>query len=340
MQFTLSELADHLGAELKGDGTPVITGVNTLKDATSVEVSFLANASYRSQLADTQAGAVIVSPNVVDEVSGAALVVANPYLAFARVTQLFDNRPQASTGIHPSAQVAATARLGDGVKIAANVVVGEHTVIGAGTEIGANSVIAEHCVIGADCLLRANVTLYHNVVLGDRVRLHSGAVIGADGFGFAPDNGKWQKIVQLGGVRIGNDVEIGANTCVDRGALGDTVIGDNVILDNLIQVAHNVTIGSGTAIAAHTAVAGSVTIGSHCTIAGCVGISGHLQICDGVHIAGMALISKSITEPGAWASGTAQMPMQEWRRSATRFRQLDSMAKRLQLLEKQHKGES
>ena len=340
MQFTLSELAQRLGAELKGNGDQIITGLNTLKSASATQVSFLANASYRSQLADTKAAAVIVNEQMAGEVPCAALVVANPYLVFAQLSQIFDNRPVMVSGIHPSATIAASAQVAEDVKIAANVSIGEHCVIGAGTEIGAGTVIGDHCVLGTDCLLRANVTLYHDVVLGDRVRIHSGAVIGADGFGFAPDKGQWHKIAQLGGVRIGNDVEIGANTCVDRGALGDTVIGDHVILDNLIQIAHNVKIGDGTAIAAHAAIAGSTIIGRHCTIAGCAGITGHLEICDGVHIAGMTVISKSITEPGAWASGTAQMPMQDWRRSATRFRQLDSMAKRLQQLEKRHEGKA
>lgn len=340
MQFTLSELAQRLGADLKGNGDQIITGLNTLKSASATQVSFLANASYRSQLADTKAAAVIVNEQMAEEVPCAALVVANPYLVFAQLSQIFDNRPVMVSGIHPSATIAASAQVAEDVKIAANVSIGEHCIIGAGTEIGAGTVIGDHCVLGTDCLLRANVTLYHDVVLGDRVRIHSGAVIGADGFGFAPDKGQWHKIAQLGGVRIGSDVEIGANTCVDRGALGDTVIGDHVILDNLIQIAHNVKIGDGTAIAAHAAIAGSTIIGRHCTIAGCAGITGHLEICDGVHIAGMTVISKSITEPGAWASGTAQMPMQDWRRSATRFRQLDSMAKRLQQLEKRHEGKA
>ncbi|MAD43762.1 MAG: UDP-3-O-(3-hydroxymyristoyl)glucosamine N-acyltransferase [Oceanospirillaceae bacterium] len=339
-QFTLAELASHIGAELRGEGSTQISGVNTLKDAGRSEVSFLANASYRSQLAQTQAAAVIVNPDAAADVSGAALVLANPYLGFAQVTQLFDNRPPVSPGIHPTAVIADTAEIGSNVSIGAHAVVGEHCQIGDDCEIGPGTVINAHCVLGQGCLLNANVTLCHDVVLGERVRIQSGAVIGGDGFGFAPDNGRWHRIAQLGGVRIGSDVEIGVNTCIDRGALGDTVIGNNVILDNLIQIGHNVQIGDGTAMAACTGVAGSTTIGKHCTIAGAVGIAGHLQLCDGVHIAAMALISKSITEPGAYASGTAQMPMQEWRRSATRFRQLDSIAKRLQQLEKGQKGKS
>lgn len=340
MQLSLGELAQRLGAELIGDADTVIRGVNTLKDATATDVSFLANASYRSQLPESNAGAVIVSAKEAADVRGAALVVANPYLSFALVTQMFDNRPQPVRGIHPSAVVAASATLGDDVCIAANVVIGEHCVIGDGCEIGANTVISDHCVLGRDCCLRANVTLYHDVVLGERVQVHSGTVIGADGFGFAPDKGRWHKIAQLGGVRIGNDVDIGANTCIDRGALGNTTIEDHVIVDNLVQVAHNVRLGEGTAMAGNSGVAGSTTIGKHCTIAGGAGIAGHLTLADGVHVAAMTLISKSISESGAYATGTAQMPMQEWRRSATRFRQLDSMAKRLQQLEKSHEGKA
>ncbi|WP_225690955.1 UDP-3-O-(3-hydroxymyristoyl)glucosamine N-acyltransferase [Thalassolituus sp. ST750PaO-4] len=340
MQLSLGELAQRLGAELIGDADVVIRGVNTLKDATATDVSFLANASYRRQLSDSNAGAVIVGAKEAAEVKGAALIVANPYLSFALVTQMFDNRPQPVHGVHPSVVVAASATLGADVSIAANVVIGEHCVIGDGCEIGANTVIGDHCVLGRDCLLRANVTLYHDVVLGDRVQIHSGAVIGADGFGFAPDKGRWHKIAQLGGVRIGNDVDIGANTCVDRGALADTVIEDNVILDNLIQIGHNVRLGEGSAMAANVGVAGSTTIGKHCTVSGGAGIAGHLTLADGVHVAAMTTISKSITESGAYATGTAQMPLNEWRRSATRFRQLDSMAKRLQQLEKSHEGKA
>ncbi|QQD24633.1 UDP-3-O-(3-hydroxymyristoyl)glucosamine N-acyltransferase [Venatoribacter cucullus] len=338
MQLSLGELAQHLGAELRGDAGIMIRGVATLQDAGAGMVSFLANPSYRSQLAGSAASAVIVAADVADEAPCATLVVKNPYLSFALVTQLFDNRPQPRAGIHASAVIAASARLGNNVSIGPNVVIGEHCELGDGCEIGANTVISDHCVLGAGCILRANVTLYHDVVLGERVQIHSGTVIGADGFGFAPDKGRWHKIAQLGGVRIGNDVEIGANTCIDRGALGNTEIGDNVILDNLIQIAHNVKVGDGTAMAACTGIAGSTSIGKHCTLGGNAGVAGHLDIADGVHIAGKALISKSITEAGAYSSATPQMPMQEWRRNAVRFRQLDDMAKRLQKLEKSQEG--
>lgn len=338
MQFTLAELAEKLGATLNGDGATLIHSVQTLQEAGPGGISFLANPSYRSQLAGTNASAVIVAEKMAAEAPCATLVVPNPYFSFAQITQLFDNRPKPTKKIHPSAVIAETAQLGEGVSVGANAVVGEYCIIGAGSEIGAGAVVGDHSVLGENCLLHANVTLYHNVVLGKQVTIHSGAVIGADGFGFAPNAGKWEKIAQLGGVVIGDHVEIGANTCIDRGALDNTLIGNSVILDNLIQIAHNVAIGDGTAIAACTGISGSTKIGKHCTIAGGVGINGHIEIIDGVHIAGMAMITGSITEPGAYASGTSYMPYKDWRKNVVRFRQLDSLAKRVKQLEKEQEG--
>ncbi|MEK9712064.1 MAG: UDP-3-O-(3-hydroxymyristoyl)glucosamine N-acyltransferase [Thalassolituus sp.] len=337
MQISLAELAGHLGAELRGDADLTITGVSTLKEAGSGEVAFLANETYRKYLQETSAGAVIVRPEDAEGLTCAAIVTTNPYLAFARTTQLFDNRPKTANGIHASAQIAESAVLGDECRIGANAVIGENVVLGDRCEIGAGTVIGDHSRLGNDCVLFSNVTVYHDVRMGDRVRIHSGTVIGADGFGFAPDKGRWEKIMQLGGVKIGSDVEIGANSCVDRGALGDTIIGDNVIIDNLVQVAHNVELGDGTAMASQAGVAGSTKLGKHCVMAGNAGVAGHLELCDGVFVGPKSVISKSINEPGGYATGTAQMPMNEWRKAATRFRQLDSMARRIQQLEKQLK---
>lgn len=336
MTLTLAELAARIGAVIDhGDGQQVIYGVNTLKSATSHHVSFLANERYRSQLHATQAAAVIVHPDLAAEVPSVALLSNNPYRSFALATQLFDARPKVIVGVHPSAVVADSAQLADGVRIGANAVIGEHVILGTNTEVGAGCAIGAGTQVGSDCCLHANVTLYHDIIIGNAVIIHSGAVIGADGFGFAPYQGRWEKIAQLGRVRIGNHVEIGANTCIDRGALDDTVIADYVILDNLIQIAHNVHLGESCAMAALSGIAGSTTVGKGCTVAGSGGVAGHLTLVDGVHVGPKAVISKSITEAGAYASGTAQMPMNEWRRSATRFRQLDSMAKRLQYIEKQ-----
>jgi UDP-3-O-[3-hydroxymyristoyl] glucosamine N-acyltransferase len=334
----LTDIAEKIGAELVArDSQPVaslmISGIGSLESATSTQVSFLANPTYRKQLANTQAAAVIIHPDMKDECTVAALVMSNPYMGFAKLSQLFNNLPDQAIGIHPSAVIAETAELAEGVSIAANVVIGEHVQIGADTRIGPGCVINAHSIIGKNSLLHANVVIYHDVVIGDDCILHSGCVIGADGFGFAPNAGSWEKIAQLGGVRIGNNVEIGANTTIDRGALGHTQIGNNVKLDDQIMIAHNVVIGDGCAIAGTTGIAGSTTLGKNCTIAGGVGIVGHIDIADGVHITGMTLVSKSIREAGVYSSGTAIMPASEWRKSAARFRQLDDMARRLKKLE-------
>lgn len=339
LAISLAEIAEKIGAQLVieeaiNDKSAAVTGIGTLEEASEGQVAFLANPSYRKQLAATQAAAVIIHPDMQDECPVPALVMANPYMGFAKLSQVFDNLPKQAAGIHRSAVIADSAQLADGVSIGANAVIGEHVQIAAGSRIGPGCVIGDHSIIGEQCLLHANVTIYHDVVIGQSCILHSGCVIGADGFGFAPNAGKWEKIAQLGGVRIGDRVEIGANTTVDRGALGDTQIGNDVILDDQIMIAHNVVIGDGCAMAATSGIAGSTTLGKNCTIAGGVGISGHLELTDGVHITAMTLVSKSITQPGAYSSGTAMMPAADWRKSATRFRQLDDMARRLKKLEK------
>ncbi|MDO6682813.1 UDP-3-O-(3-hydroxymyristoyl)glucosamine N-acyltransferase [Oceanobacter sp. 5_MG-2023] len=338
MDLSLSELATYLGAEIRGDGSARVDGVAPLSSAGSSDVTFIADPAYRKQLDSTAAAAVIVGTNLADDVASAALVVEDAYLAFAKTTQLFDRRPRQPEGVHPRAIVEDGVVLGAGVRIGPGAVIGRNTHIGDGTEVGAGCVIGSDCRIGRDCLLFANVTLYYRVSIGDRVRVQSGAVIGSDGFGFAPNKGKWERIAQLGNVRIGNNVEIGANTCIDRGALEDTVIEDDVILDNLIQIAHNVHVGQGAAMAGCVGIAGSTHIGKGCTLAGGVGIAGHLTLADGVHALGMTLITNSIDEPGVYASGTSHMPAKQWRRSAARFKQLDSIAKRLQKLEKSQEG--
>lgn len=338
MTLTLDELAQHLGAELKGDATTRISGVQTLSQAQAGDIAFLANPSYRSQLADTKASAVILTEAIADEAPCAVLLMQNPYLGFALATQLFDNRTKPSGNIHPSASIAGNAHIGKNVTIGANAVIGEYCQIGDHSEIGAATVIGEHSILGENCILRTNVTLYHDVILGNNVQIHSGAVIGADGFGFAPDKGQWHKIAQLGGVRIGDNVEIGANTCIDRGALDNTVIESDVILDNLVQIAHNVKIGRGTAMAGLAGIAGSTVVGKHCIIGGQVGIAGHLNITDGVHVSGMTMITHSINEPGAYSSGLPQSPSKEWRKNAVRFKQLDGIARRLKKLESNSKG--
>lgn len=333
--ISLTDIAEKIGAELvASNNQAIISGIGTLESATATEVSFLANPSYQKQLVTTQAAAVIVHPDMVDDCPVAALVMTNPYMGFAKLSQLFDNLPKQTIGIHPSAIIADSAELADDVSIAANVVIGEFVRLEAGARIGPGCVINDHCIIGKQALLHANVVLYHDVVLGDHCILHAGCVIGADGFGFAPNKGCWEKIAQLGGVRIGNNVEVGANTTIDRGALGNTIIGNGVKLDDQIMIAHNVVIGDDCAIAGTVGIAGSSKLGKRCTLAGGVGIAGHLELTDDVHVTGMTMITKSVTEAGAYSSGTAMMPLKEWRKSATRFRQLDDMARRLKKLEK------
>ncbi len=335
LAFTLAEVAEKIGATLVAkDDQLVVSGIGSIDESSCQQVTFLANPSYRKQLANTHAAAVIIHPDMQAECPVSALVMNNPYVGFAKLSQLFDNLPAQRVGIHPSAVIAESAEIAAGVSIGANVVIGEHVQVGTGSRVGPGCVIGDHSIIGQQCILHANVVFYHDVVIGNNCIFHSGSVIGADGFGFAPDAGKWQKISQLGGVQIGNNVEVGANTTIDRGALDNTKIGNDVKLDDQIMIAHNVVIGDGCAIAGTTGIAGSAKLGKNCTIAGGVGIVGHIEITDGVHITGMTLVSKSITQAGAYSSGTAMMPAADWRKSATRFRQLDDMARRLKKLEK------
>ncbi|WP_144171519.1 UDP-3-O-(3-hydroxymyristoyl)glucosamine N-acyltransferase [Pseudomonas sp. Kh13] len=332
--MTLGQLAEALGATLKGPEALQITGLATLQEAGPGQLSFLANPQYRKFLDNSQAAAVLLKAADAEGFAGNALIVADPYLAYARISHLFDRKPKAVAGIHPSAVVAEDAQ------VDASASIGPFAVIESGARIGANVSVGAHCVVGARCVigeggwLASRVTLYHDVTIGKRVVIQSGAVIGGEGFGFANEKGVWRKIAQIGGVTIGDDVEIGVNTAVDRGALSDTRIADGVKLDNQIQIAHNVQIGEHTAMAACVGISGSTRIGKHCTIAGGVGMVGHIDVCDNVFVSGMTMVTRSITEPGAYSSGTAMQPLAEWRKSAARIRHLDDMAKRLQQLEK------
>lgn len=333
--YTAAELAQRLDAQLLGSPEITLSGIATLENAGPQQLAFLHSARYRTQLKSCQAGAVLVREEFVADVAGTALVVADPYLAYAAASALFDpscNRSQAGD-IAPSAVIDSTASVDSSATLGAHVVIGRNTVVEAGVQIGANTVIGNDCVIGEDTHLAANVSVYDGVRIGLQCVIHSGAVIGADGFGFANDRGQWVKIHQLGGVVIGDRVEVGAGTTIDRGALDDTVIGNGVILDNQIQIAHNVKVGENTAIAGCTAIAGSTRIGKQCTIAGACGITGHLSIADGTHITAMSLVSKSITQAGAYSSGTSTEPHAQWKRNAVRFRQLDELARRIKTLE-------
>ena len=317
-RYTAASLAERFGLRLHGDGDSAITGVGTLASATAGQLSFLANQRYRGQLATTTASVVVVGEDDVVHCPVTALVAADPYVAFARIAALFESKPAHIPGIHPTAAVAGDAVVATSASIGPHASIGPRSCIGAGAVIGPGCVIGEDCEVGADSELVARVTLVTRVRLGQRVLIHPGAVIGADGFGIAMDRGHWIKVPQLGGVRVGDDCEIGANTTIDRGALGDTVLEEDVRLDNQIQIGHNVRIGAHTTMAGCSAVAGSASIGRHCLVGGGAGILGHLEVCDRVVITAMTLVTHSIREPGEYSSGTPLMDNRSWRKSAAR----------------------
>ena len=325
--FAASELAQRFGLELRGEDRAV-HGVGTLSSATAEQLSFLANPRYRGQLADTAAGVVVLHADEADARTGTALLARDPYVEFAKIAALFERKPVRTAGIHPTAVVDASAQVDPAAHVGPHVSIGARSRIGAGASIGPGCVIGDDCEVGEGCELVARVTLVTRVRLGRRVLVHPGAVLGADGFGIAMDRGHWIKVPQLGGVLVGDDCEIGANTTIDRGALGDTVLEEDVRLDNQIQVGHNVRIGAHTAMAGCSAVAGSASIGRHCLVGGGAGILGHLEVCDRVVITAMSLVTHSIREPGEYSSGTPLMDNRSWRKSAARFKQLDDIARR------------
>jgi UDP-3-O-[3-hydroxymyristoyl] glucosamine N-acyltransferase len=334
MGLTLGFLAKHLGAELKGDADYCVDSVATLAQAKPHQLTFLSNAKYQSFLASSDAGVVILSPKDSVAWQGHALVVRNPYLAYAKAAALLHPMPVTLPSVHERALVADNASLAVSVTVDAGAVIQAGAVIGEGTFIGANSVIDRGVVIGNHCWIGPNVTILHDCVLGDEVMVESGTVIGSEGFGWAKDGERWVKVPQLGRVLIGDRVSIGANTCVDRGAIEDTVIEDGVKLDNLIQISHNVILGANTAMAGSSGIAGSTKVGEGCTIAGMVGVAGHLTIADDVHITAMTLVSHSLTEAGVYSGNVPVDVNAQWRKNVARFRQLDAMAKRLKRLEK------
>lgn len=333
--YRLGDIAAELGAELRGDPDIEISGLATLQGAASGQIAFLANPSYASHLAGTRASAVIVAPAQADRCPGNALLIDNPYFAYATLSHWFEPTPAATPGIHPSAVVASSAWIADTASIGPQAVIEEDVVIEEGVVVGAGAIIGARCQVGSHSTLRPRVTLAHDVVVGKRCHILSGAVLGSDGFGFANEKGVWHRIAQLGGVVLGDDVEVGANTTIDRGALDDTVIGNGVKLDNLIQIGHNVSIGDHSAMAAMVAIAGSTRVGSHCVFGGASAIAGHLTLADQVHLTGTTMVTRDIPEPGLYSSGTGTDTNRQWRKNAVRFRQLDSMARRIKELEKQ-----
>jgi UDP-3-O-[3-hydroxymyristoyl] glucosamine N-acyltransferase len=322
-EISLGELAERFSLELRGDRATKIRGVGSLAHAQQDQLAFLTNAKYLRLLATTRAAAVVLSSDAAGYYTGSALVADHPHASFARIAALFERTPASKPGVHPTAVIDATAHVDPGAFIGPFCVVGPRSRVEAGAELGAHCAIGQDCVVGAQTRLMARVTLVQDVRIGKRVLVQPGAVIGADGFGLVFDAGAWVKVPHLGGVRIGDDCEIGANTTIDRGALDDTVLDEDVRLDNLIQIGHNVQIGAHTAMAACVGVAGSTRIGRHCLIAGAVGIAGHLDICDRVTITGMSLVSHSIREPGEYSSGMPIQDSRQWRRTVARLRQLD-----------------
>jgi UDP-3-O-[3-hydroxymyristoyl] glucosamine N-acyltransferase len=322
-EFSLGELAVRFGLTLRGEPGLTVRSVATLSRANPGSLSFLANSRYRRQLECTRATAVILSAEDVAHCPVAALIDPNPYLAYARIAALLHPETAPEPGIHPSAVVAG------GARVAASASIGPLTVIEEGAHIGERVLVGPGCIVqkgasvGADSTLRSRVNLYPGVTLGMRCLLHAGAVVGADGFGFAPNSGTWEKVPQVGSVRVGDDVEIGANTTIDRGAIDDTVVENGVKLDNQIQVGHNVIIGAHTAIAACTGISGSTVIGQRCMIGGMVGFAGHLTIADDVVVTGCSLVSASIKKPGSYSSGMPTVETRLWRRMVAHLRRLD-----------------
>lgn len=333
--LTLAELATITGGELHGDAAATVTMVAPMDKAQQGHVTFLSNPKYAKHLAECQATVVMVKEAQRELCAGNVLIVADPYVAFAKVAQALDTTPKAASAIAPSAVIDSTASLGENVAIGANAVIEEGVTLGDNVVIGAGCFVGKNAKIGNNTQLWSNVSVYHNVEIGSDCLVQANTVIGSDGFGYANEKGEWIKIPQLGTVRIGNRVEIGACTTIDRGALEDTIIADNVIIDNQMQIAHNVEIGYGTAMAGATVVAGSTKIGKYCIIGGASVLNGHIEIADGVTITGMGMVMRSIEEKGMYSSGIPLQTNKEWRRTATRVHRIDEMNKRLKAVEKQ-----
>ena len=336
MGYTLGELSASTGVRLNNESYAdvVIQSVAPVQSASAGNISFIANSKYKKHLNECCASAVIINEALEGGFDGAALISDNPYATYARVANLLSPATMPPSEIHSTAVVHESAKIGNGCYIGPNTVIEANVVVEADCYLAAGIYIGSDSKIGSGSRINANVSIYNNCVIGRRNIIHAGAVIGSDGFGFAHDNGQWIKVPQTGGVNIGDDVEIGASTTIDRGALDDTVIGVGVKLDNQIQIAHNVHIGAHSAIAGCSGVAGSTTVGEHCTIAGMCTIVGHIELVDHVHITAMSLITKSIKIPGSYSSGTAFEETSSWRKNSVRFKQLDSMFRRMNQSEK------
>ena len=333
MGISLGELAARFGCELIGDPSTTVSRVATLSGADAASISFLANSNYRNELRSTGAAAVILGAEDAAECPAASLIAGDPYLVYARVADVLHPRAEHAPGVHPSATIDGSASVAASAHVAAGVVVCAESTIGDNVYVGPGTVIGPRCRVERDTYLHANVTFVQDVSIGSRGIVHSGAVLGSDGFGNAMSEDGWVKVPQLGGVIIGDDVEIGANTTVDRGAIDDTIIGNGVRLDNLVQIAHNVRIGEHTAMAALTGISGSTTIGKRCMLAGRVGIVGHVSICDDVVIGGASVVSKDIASPGYYSGSFPAEKDRDWKRRIARFRRLEQLERRVSDLE-------
>ena len=333
MPLRLAELAVRFGCELQGDPDALVERVAPLQEASPGSLAFLANPRYRRFLAGTRATAVVLDAGSAAECPVAALIARNPYATYARIAQLLHPAPPVVAGRHPSAVVEAGAQVDASAYVGALACVAAGATIGPRAFVGPGSVVLGGAQVGADTRLVARVTICEGVRLGARCLLHPGCVIGADGFGQAPDAGTYVKVPQLGSVVLGDDVEVGSNTTIDRGAIGDTLVGDGVKIDNQVQIGHNVRIGEHTVIAGCAGISGSAVIGRRCMIAGMVGVAGHLEICDDVAITGRTMVSSSIRQPGVYSSALHADEAKRFRRNAARFQQLDELARRVRRLE-------
>ena len=333
--LTLKEIATLLNADLIGAGDVPVLRLGTIQSAGPDALTFLANAHYRPFLEKTRAAAVLCHEADAAHCPVAALVVEDPYAAYATISHQFEVRPQATPGVHPTAVVDAS------VTVPASAHIGPHAIIEKDVRLGEGTIVMAGCYVGAgsqlgdETRLWPNVTLYHGVTVGKRCQIHANTVLGSDGFGFAPSRSGWISIAQIGGVVVGDDVHIGASSSIDRGAIESTRIGSGVIIDNQVQIAHNVVVGEHTAIAAAVGISGSASIGRRCLIGGATGIAGHLSICDDVHLSGMSMVTGNISKPGLYASGTSLDEAKNWRKNVVRFRQLNEIYQRLRKLEKE-----
>ncbi len=335
MSVSLKELANKTKATIHGDAAMIIQGVASPDKAITGDLCFISDNKWLTSLDQCKASVVVLKPEFEGSFSGTVLLHENPYYVYAVVSQYFSPYPKVQRTLHPTAVIHETATIGEHVSIAANVVIEQDVTIANDCIIGAGTVIASNTTLGESCHLRANVTLHSHTNIGQRCIIHSGVVIGDDGFGFAPHNDKWERIEQMGNVRIGDDVEIGANSTIDRAAIDSTIISNGVKIDNLVQIGHNVKIGENSIIVACCGIGGSTTIGKNCKIGGAVGMAGHLEVADGVMITGMSQITSSLTKPGAsYSSGTGTTETGLWRRNIVRFKQLNDMARTVKDLEK------